>query len=109
MSELEIRRTVANRSELDRVVSTEFTTFVDIDEEISLNVDEFFSEYERLFYEIPTLGETNSHEYLASRSGDQANLDKASQDIQPLLDEIASLREQLIEANLTIASLQGSN
>lgn len=109
MSKIEIKKTVANKNELDRVVSTEFLTFVDNEPSTQLTTDEFFREYDRLFYEIPPNGETNSHEYLASRSGDQANLDPKTQDIQPLLDEIASLREQLIEANITIASLQGIN
>lgn len=109
MSEIEIKRTVVSRSELSKVVDTEFTTFLDQPTQTLLSIEDFFAEYERLFFEIPSEGPTNSHEYLARRSGEQANLDNLSQEIQPLLDEIANLREQLIEANVTIASLQGTS
>lgn len=108
MSEIQIKRTVANNQELSKVVNNEFSTFTGVVETDLLTVEEFFIEYDRLFYDIPAEGDTNSHTYLALRSSEQANLAAQTQDIQPLLDEIANLRERLLEANVTIASLQGT-
>ena len=108
MSEIQIKRTVANKQEFSKVTGSEFSTFTQQEGTDLLTVEEFFAEYDRLFYDIPAEGEANSHSYLASRSGEQANLETLTQDIQPLLDEIANLRERLLDANTTIASLQGT-
>lgn len=108
MSEIQIKRTVVSKQEFSKVVNKEFSTFTQEAQGDLLTVEDFFVEYDRLFYDIPSEGETNSHTYLATRSGEQANLELITQDIQPLLDEIANLRERLLEANTTIASLQGT-
>jgi len=64
-----------------------------------MTVDEFFAEYERLFYEIPQLGELNSHEYLVKTSGEYINYPRINAEIQALLDEIAQLRQELLNLN----------
>lgn len=92
--------------EFNRVVNTEFSTFTDVTPEEDFTVEDFFVEYERLYYEIPAEGENNSHEYLIRRSSELVDLETESTDIQPLLDEIASLREQLLQANSQIVELE---
>lgn len=66
----------------------------------------FFSAYEELFFDIPKEGETNSHEFLIKQSSAYANLDIVDEDIQALLDEIASLRETNLSLEQQIVSLQ---
>jgi hypothetical protein len=103
---IELKKTVFPRNEFQKVVNTSFTTFVDTPPETDLTVDDFFLEYERLYFEIPVTGEVNSHEYLTKRSKELVGLEQDTLDIQPLLEEISSLREQLLTANQTILELQ---
>ena len=58
---------------------------------------DFWLLYDKFFFDIPKLGEIESHEYLAKTSGEYANSDRIQSEIQALLDEIASLREENLE------------
>lgn len=106
MFEVDILKTVTNKEDFNKVVGSSFNTFTEPEADAALSVEGFFEEYERLFFDIPAEGDTNSHQFLANKSGEYSNFEKDTTDIQPLLDEIASLREQLIEANNTIIELE---
>lgn len=90
-----------------KVVDTQFTQFIKpespIEEEVT--VERFFELYERLFFEIPVTGEFNSHEYLVKRSSEYIGGDIISDNEQALLEEINSLRQQLLEANQNILDI----
>ena len=62
-------------------------------------LEEFFELYENLYYEIPLQGEAASHTFLVQRSSELLDFKKDTEDIQPLLDEIAILREQILSLN----------
>ena len=108
---VQIRKTVYNRAQAAKIVDRSFQTFAQAEEvEEPLTVEEFFQEYERLYLDIPLTGETNSHEYLIGRSSELVQFDQQIQDIQPLLDEIAQLRninldlnQQIIDLNIELA------
>lgn len=105
---ISIEKTVFEKDNFEKVIDTSFKTFVRptaLTETTS--VEEFFRIYDEIFFEIPAEGEINSHEYLIRRSSEIVNISPDSQDIQPLLDEIAQLREQLLLANEQILELQG--
>lgn len=105
---ISIEKTVFEKDNFEKVIDTSFKTFVrptTLTETTS--VGEFFRIYDEIFFEIPAEGEINSHEYLIRRSSEIVNISPDSQDIQPLLDEIAQLREQLLLANEQILELQG--
>jgi hypothetical protein len=95
-----------NIRDFSRVVNNQFSTFVDSTPEEEFTVEDFFVEYERLFYSIPAEGEFDSHEYLIKRSSELVQLETDSTDIQPLLDEIANLREQLLSSNNRVNELE---
>ena len=105
--DIQIKKTVYKKVTFDKVIDRSFKQFVPIVDEISdVTIEEFFSYYDALFYEIAPNGDNLSHEYLIRKSSEIVNLEKDSTDIQPLLDEITTLREQilsyqeqLIEAN----------
>ena len=109
---VEIRKTVYNRDQADKIVDTGFTTYAQVTpEDVPLTVSEFFQEYDRLYLDIPLVGPAESHQYLIERSNELVNLDQQTQDIQPLLDEIAELRnlnlqlnQEIIDLNIQIAS-----
>jgi len=103
---LPIRKTVYNREKYGKVVNREFSTFVPPPPDADPTVEDFFNLYEALFYEIPADGETGSHRYLIQRSSELVDFERDTLDIQPLLDEIASLREELLEANTAILELE---
>jgi hypothetical protein len=62
-------------------------------------VEELFRLYDKLFYTIPVEGETNSHQYILKESSKLATLDRFSEEIQPLLDEISQLRRELLASD----------
>jgi len=73
----------------------------------TISVEEFFTLYNTIFYDIPVDGDTNSHTYISKTSGEYAGLDNINgQEVQVLLDEITVLRQDLLAANQTILSLQ---
>lgn len=89
------------------VVDTEFRQLVspEAPEEDPLTVEQFFSDYEDLFYEIPITGDDLSHEYLVRRSGEYIGGSVISDNERALLDEINDLRQQLLDANQALADV----
>jgi len=108
MARVDLRKTVYNKSQFDKVVGgrdfKSFTTEAAAD--TAFTVEDFFSEYDRLFLTIPINGGTNSHEFLVRKSSELVGFQRNTEDIQPLLDEITSLRDQLLSARQEIVDLQ---
>lgn len=106
-SSIQIQKTVYNKEEVGKVLDRNFNTFKTTAEETNnITVQEFFDNYEELYYEIPVEGDINSHTYLVKKSSELLNIQTTNEDIQPLLDEISQLREQLLIANKQILDLQ---
>lgn len=105
--DIQIQKTVFNSAEFRKVVNRNFSTFTQPAlEEDTDTVDEFFRLYEKLYYVIDVEGEINSHEYIIRKSSELINFERSTEEIQPLLDEIAQLREQLLQANQQILDLE---
>ena len=68
MERIDLQRQVFSKRQVGNVVDTNFNQLVTptplVTSSVSLSVGEFFNQYNSLFYDIPKLGETNSHEYL---------------------------------------------
>lgn len=106
MAKIDLRKTVYNKDQFSRVVGgREFTTFGAAQETI-FSVEDFFEQYDNLFLTIPVFGDVNTHEYLVRRSSELVGFQRTTEDIQPLLDEIASLRDQLLQARQENINLQ---
>ena len=106
-NDIRIQKTVYSTPEFTKIVDTSFKTFTQpVPEEDLDTPEEFFRLYEKLYYVIDIEGETNSHQYLVNKSSELLNFDAVTEDIQPLLDEIAQLREQLLSANEQILTLE---
>lgn len=106
MAKVDLRKTVYNKDQFSRVVGgREFTTF-GIEDATPFSVEDFFNEYENLFLTIPVFGEVNTHEYLVRKSSELVGFQRTTEDIQPLLDEITNLREQLLQARQENIALQ---
>ena len=94
-----LNRQVFDKKKFNETVDTSFTqlvtqpdpTFFDLN---LATVEDFFTLYEKFFFQIPKEGEVNSHTYLIKESSDYVGFQANSEDIQALLDEIAQLRQE---------------
>jgi hypothetical protein len=68
--------------------------------------EEFFALYNELFYNIPELGPTNSHEYLIKTSSEYINFEANQEEIAALQAEIAQLRTDLLDTQRQLVELQ---
>lgn len=106
MSQIPVQKTVFNKDTYSRVIDTQFSQLITPDEEtLSFTVDDFFELYDQLFYQIPRDGETNSHQFILQREADYLGISINQDDVQALLDEITSLRQQILDAQTTINEL----
>lgn len=103
---VDLKKTVYNKDHFNKVVSKEFTTFVDDLDEPTLTIDEFFQAYNDLYFSINIEGEQNSHRFLVQKSSELLSFESTTNQYQALLDEIASLRERLLISNENIIKLQ---
>jgi hypothetical protein len=106
MANIEIQSTVVG-SNYDKVLDTEFRTFITNPTVNTLTLEEFFQNYNDLFYQIPKEGDTNSHQYILDQTLQYLNLRLANDtEIQLLLEEITNLRRQLLLDAEVIAQTQ---
>lgn len=93
-------------------IDTSFTQLIPppLPIEETATVEDFFDLYKTLFYEIPIEGEVNSHKFLIERSIEYTGFtEEKDQDIQVLLDEITSLREELLSTQKELRDAQTGN
>tara|TARA_R100001015_G_C4600160_1_gene155141 strand:+ start:675 stop:1076 length:402 start_codon:yes stop_codon:yes gene_type:complete len=105
-----LKRTVFDKAKFNETVDTNFTQLQsELDPQffdLSLATQEdFWSLYEKFFYEIPKLGDINSHEYLVKTSGEYIDYQPQKEEIEALLEEIAELRTENLEVRQEIAEV----
>ena len=107
MSQIPVQKTVFNKDSFGRVINTQFSQLLNqtVEETNTFTVDDFFQLYEDLFYQIEKEGDTNSHRYILQREADYLGVSISQDDIQALLNEITSLRQQVLESQQTINEL----
>jgi hypothetical protein len=107
-TKVNLNKEVYNKEQYEQVIDTSFTQLIDpltANAEPTLpTVEEFFQNYNDLFFEIPKTGD-NSHETLIVQSTEYINYSPVSEELQALTEEITSLREQLLEARQQLADL----
>lgn len=106
-NDINIQKTVFSTVDFNKVVDSTFKTFIQpIPEEDLDTPEELFRLYEKLYYVIDVTGESDSHEYLVKKSSELLTFDRVTEDIQPLLDEIAQLRQENLGLNQQILTLE---
>jgi hypothetical protein len=111
MSEsVNLNKQVYDKRQYTKIIDTSFKQLgvKTIQEQIDQQptVDEFFNMYNELFYQIPELGATNSHEYLIKKSSEYIAFDANQDEIIALQNEIAQLRTDLLDTQKQVIELQ---
>jgi hypothetical protein len=111
MEKVNLNKKVYSKTQYPRVIDTSFSQLIKpVDQTLidtpTISVDEFFTYYNQLFFDIPKFGETNSHEYLVRTSGEYINIDQTDATIQALLAEIDLLREENLQLNQDLIQSQ---
>ena len=106
-NDIQLQKTVFGKVDFSKVVDTSFKTFIQpIPEEDPDTSEELFRLYDKLYYSIDLEGDENSHRYLVNKSSQLLNFDAVTEDIQPLLDEIAQLREENLALSQQVLTLE---
>jgi hypothetical protein len=105
--ELNLYREVYGQNTYRRVIDTEFRQLIEpeVIVEDTITVERFFELYEELFFQIPLTGEINSHEYLVNTSSEFIGGAVLTENEKGLIQEINSLRQQLLEANTNLVEI----
>jgi hypothetical protein len=111
MSEnVNLNKQVYDKNAYNKVIDTSFKQLgvQTIQEQLNQQptVDDFFAMYNELFYNIPELGATNSHEYLIKTSSEYINYTANQEIIDALQAEIAQLRIDLLDSQKQVIQLQ---
>jgi len=108
--EINFNKTVFNKAQYIKTIDTSFSelgvTTVQEQLDTQPTVEEFFSLYNQLFYEIPEFGEINSHEFLIQQSSEYINFEANQETIDKLQGEISILREELLDSQKQIVELE---
>ena len=109
---IDLKKTVYQKIVYPSIINTQFNELgtVTVNEEIeaTTTVTQFFELYNELFYEIPSFGDTNSHQFLIQTSADYIDYSANQEEITALRAEITDLRRQLLEAQIAnVESLTG--
>ena len=71
-----------SKTEYPKIIDTKFSELgvTSLSDAISdaFTVNDFFEKYNELFYDIPSFGDINSHEYLVKTSGQYIDFNKDS-------------------------------
>ena len=111
MSEqVKLIKEVYGRNTYTKVIDTSFSELytpatASVQTGINTSVELFFDAYNELFFQIPATGEVNSHEYLVKRSTEYLGGGVVSDTEKAYIEEINSLRQQLLEANTNYLNL----
>lgn len=108
--EVKLIKEVYGRNTFTRVIDTSFSELytpvtASVAPSNQLTVELFFDAYNDLFFQIPATGDLNSHEYLVKRSGEYLGGGTLTDNEKAYIEEINSLRQQLLEANTNFLNL----
>ena len=117
METISLNKKVYAKNQYEKVIDTNFSQLATSPSPTAapsptISVEEFFQNYNQIFFQIPKTGETNSHEYLIKTSSEYVGSTQVNNDIQALIDEINSLQQTNLElnqqlVNLAVTSSQG--
>lgn len=107
-NEVTLVKKIYNTSQYESAIDNSFSELVSptiIIPEIGITVSQFFDYYDQLFFDIPVEGAVNSHTYLVQQSQQYIGGSVIDIEKQALIEEINSLRQQLLDMNQTFSTI----
>jgi len=108
MANVEMVKEIYGLNTYTKAVNTSFTELVSPTQEVTtsgITIDQFFEYYNQLFFEIPVSGSINSHTYLVETSQQYIGGSVLDAEKQALIEEINSLRQQILDINQTFTNI----
>jgi len=108
MANVEMVKEIYGLNTYTKAIDTSFTELVQSTTGVeveTITVDRFFEYYDELFFSIPVSGSINSHTYLVERSQQYIGGSVLDAEKQALIEEINSLRQQLLDINQNFTNL----
>lgn len=109
MANVEMVKEIYGLNTYSKAINTNFTELLQpvvVEEQTNeITVDQFFEYYDQLFFTIPVDGSINSHTYLVEKSQQYIGGSVLDAEKQALIEEINSLRQQLLDINQSFANI----
>jgi hypothetical protein len=108
MANVDLVKEIYGINTYTKAVDTSFTELISTAPQETasvVTVDEFFQYYDELFFNIPVSGSINSHVYLVERSQQYIGGSVIDNEKQALIEEINSLRQQLLDLNQSFTNI----
>ena len=107
MTQISFDRNVFGKNNFEKVVDTRFKQLVGTQQSPGdITLSDFFQIYEDLFFQIPKEGDIESHKYILNKTAEYLGIKLSEEnDVQALLNEITTLRSELLDANKTLLDL----
>ena len=105
MSRIPIQKQIFDKDNFPKVVDTQFSQLINTtqgEDTLSFTLEDFFTLYEQLFFQIPKEGDTDSHRFILEKEAEYLGINLNTDDVQALLAEITTLRQEIIIAQQTI-------
>lgn len=107
MSEvIKLDKQIFIKGDFEKVIDKNFKQLGKLPVQNAFTLSDFFELYNNLFFEIPKEGTLNSHRFILIKTAEYlgANIGEDI-DIKVLLDEITSLRQELLDSNKILLDL----
>jgi hypothetical protein len=108
MANVDLVKEIYGLNTYTKAVDTQFTELLTptvVETEPTVTVDQFFQYYQDLFFDIPVSGSINSHTYLVEQSQQYIGGSVIDAEKQALIEEINSLRQQLLDLNQSFTDI----
>lgn len=109
MKEINLNKQVFEKQAFDNTIDTSFSELTTSTQLVTASstptIDQFFQDYQTLFYNIPKFGDTNSHEYLVINSQAYIGTVGGNDDlVEALIAEVTELRNENIALQQELAN-----
>jgi hypothetical protein len=108
MANVDLIKQIYGLNTYSKAVNTSFSELITPPSQVTssaVTVDDFFTYYDELFFNIPVDGTINSHTYLVERSQQYLGGSVIDAEKQALIEEINSLRQQLLDVNQSFTNI----
>jgi hypothetical protein len=102
MTNIELTKEIYGLNTYTKAIDTDFEELIPQETIVTssiVTVDDFFTYYNDLFFDIPVSGSINSHTYLVETSQQYIGGSVLDAEKQALIEEINSLRQQILDIN----------